>query len=74
MSQKCHTNPPLVTQRADVGAAALTVTAARESVVDFTSPFMTDSVNLLVHKPTWYDLGLGYLVRPFSSGEYCSVS
>jgi len=57
----------VVNNRADVGAAALTVTAARESVVDFTSPFMTDSVNLLVHKPTWYDLGLGYLVRPFSS-------
>jgi len=57
---------------ADVGAAGITVTPDREGVVDFTKPFMKDSVNLLVYKPQWFDLGLGYLVRPFS-GDYWIV-
>ncbi|XP_012945575.1 glutamate receptor 3 [Aplysia californica] len=34
---------------------------------------MSDSVNLLVQKPTWFDLGLGYLVRPFSSDYWIMV-
>ncbi|XP_059179458.1 glutamate receptor 3-like isoform X2 [Physella acuta] len=52
---------------AHIGAGALTVTSEREEVVDFTKPFMSNSVNLLVQKPSWTDLGLGYLVRPFSA-------
>ncbi|CAG5127192.1 unnamed protein product, partial [Candidula unifasciata] len=53
--------------RADIGGAALTVTPEREEYIDFTKPYMSNSVNLLVHKPTWADLGLGYLVRPVSN-------
>ncbi|BFZ08850.1 hypothetical protein BsWGS_11888 [Bradybaena similaris] len=59
----------VVNQRADIGGAALTVTSEREEVVDFTRPYLSNSVSLLVHKPSWTDLGLGYLVRPISS-EY----
>jgi ABC-type amino acid transport substrate-binding protein len=59
----------VVSKRADIGGAALTVTPEREEAVDFTRPYMSNSVSLLVQKPTWSDLGLGYLVRPISS-EY----
>ncbi|KAL8611226.1 hypothetical protein ACOMHN_013657 [Nucella lapillus] len=52
---------------AEIAAAALTVTASREEVVDFTKPFMSTAVSLLVKKPERMDLGLGYLVRPFST-------
>ncbi|BFZ10882.1 hypothetical protein BsWGS_13921 [Bradybaena similaris] len=52
--------------KADIGGAALTITPEREDVIDFTKSYMSNSVNLLVHKPTWSDLGLGYLIRPFS--------
>lgn len=63
----------VVKKNADIGAGAITVTPARESVVDFSKPFMTDSVNLLVYKPTWFDLGLSYLTRPFSSDYWAVV-
>lgn len=51
---------------ADFGLAPFTVTPEREKAFEFTKPVMTDSVNLLVQKPHWFDLGLGYLVRPFA--------
>lgn len=57
----------LVRKEADIAAGALTVTVPREEAVDFTKPFMTTAVNLLVKKPERIDLGLGYLVRPFST-------
>ncbi|CAG5118883.1 unnamed protein product [Candidula unifasciata] len=63
----------VVAGRADIGGAALTVTSEREEVVDFTKPFLSNSVSLLVHKPTWNDLGLGYLVRPISSDYWIFI-
>ncbi|XP_076469459.1 glutamate receptor 1-like [Babylonia areolata] len=57
----------LVDGTAEIAAGSLTVTAAREEAVDFTKPFMSTAVNLLVKKPERMDLGLGYLVRPFST-------
>jgi ABC-type amino acid transport substrate-binding protein len=56
----------IINGKADIGGAALTVTPQREEAVDFTKPYLSNGVNLLVTKPTWSDLGLGYLVRPFS--------
>ncbi|KAK7503612.1 hypothetical protein BaRGS_00005151, partial [Batillaria attramentaria] len=52
---------------ADIAAGALTITMPREEEVDFTKPFMSTAINLLVKKPERMDLGLGYLVRPFST-------
>ncbi|CAL1526648.1 unnamed protein product [Lymnaea stagnalis] len=63
----------VISGKADIGATALTVTPQREEVVDFTKPFMSNSVNLLVQKPTWTDLGLGYLVRPFSADYWIMI-
>ncbi|XP_055881996.1 glutamate receptor 2-like isoform X1 [Biomphalaria glabrata] len=57
----------VVKGEAQIGGGALTVTTKREEAVDFTKPYLSNSVNLLVQKPTWEDLGLGYLVRPFSA-------
>uniref|UniRef100_A0A0B7B4M7 Ionotropic glutamate receptor C-terminal domain-containing protein n=1 Tax=Arion vulgaris TaxID=1028688 RepID=A0A0B7B4M7_9EUPU len=59
----------VVNKRADIGGAPLAVTAERAEAVDFTRPYLSNSVSLLVQKPSWSDLGLGYLVRPISS-EY----
>lgn len=53
--------------KADIAAGALTVTIQREEDLDFTKPFLSTAVNLLVQKPQRLDLGLGYLVRPFST-------
>ncbi|KAH9496321.1 Glutamate receptor 2 [Bulinus truncatus] len=63
----------VVSGRAHVGGAALTVTTKREEAVDFTKPYLSNSVNLLVQKPTWDDLGLGYLVRPFSADYWIMI-
>uniref|UniRef100_A0A0B7B4D5 Ionotropic glutamate receptor C-terminal domain-containing protein n=1 Tax=Arion vulgaris TaxID=1028688 RepID=A0A0B7B4D5_9EUPU len=57
----------VVSRKVEIGAAALTVTPEREEAVDFTKSFLSDSVVLLVKKPGWSDLGLSYLVRPFSA-------
>lgn len=59
--------------RAQIGAGAITITARREEAVDFTKPFMSNSVNLLVEKPEWSSIGLGYLTRPFSSDYWIMV-
>lgn len=40
--------PVLFTQEADVGVASFTITAERESVIDFTMPFFEDASSILV--------------------------
>ncbi|KAK7102249.1 hypothetical protein V1264_020494 [Littorina saxatilis] len=57
----------VLNKQADIAAGALTITGTREEVVDFTKPIMSTAVNLLVKKPQHMDMGLGYLVRPFST-------
>ncbi|GFS17989.1 glutamate receptor 3 [Elysia marginata] len=59
--------------RADIGAGAITVTSLREDAVDFSKPFMSNSINLLVQKPEWSSIGLGYLTRPFSTDYWIMV-
>jgi ABC-type amino acid transport substrate-binding protein len=41
----------LVTYRTDLAIATLTITAAREKVVDFTQPFMNFGISMMIHKP-----------------------
>jgi ABC-type amino acid transport substrate-binding protein len=41
----------LVTHRADLAIAPLTITAAREKVVDFTQPFMNLGISVMIFKP-----------------------
>lgn len=57
----------VVKETAQIAAGALTVTVERQEAVDFTRPFMNTAVSLLVKKPYKLDMGLGYLVRPFST-------
>ncbi|XP_077988487.1 glutamate receptor 4-like [Glandiceps talaboti] len=41
----------LINQKADLAAAPLSVTAKRETVVDFTKPYWDGNINILVKKP-----------------------
>ena len=41
----------LVTHRADLAIAPLTITAVRQKVVDFTQPFMNLGISIMIQKP-----------------------
>ena len=56
----------LLFQRADFGITDLTITAARQKAVDFTSPFMNLGITILYKKPTKQPPNLFSFISPFS--------
>ncbi|XP_013138195.1 PREDICTED: glutamate receptor ionotropic, kainate 2-like [Papilio polytes] len=67
--------------RADFAITDLTITAARQKVVDFTSPFMNLGITILYKKPTKQPPDLFSFISPFSlevwgwlAGAYVGVS
>lgn len=55
-------------QRADFAITDLTITAARQKAVDFTSPFMNLGITILYKKPTKEPPDLFSFISPFSMG------
>lgn len=53
-------------QTADFAITDLTITAARQKAVDFTSPFMNLGITILYKKPTKQPPNLYSFISPFS--------
>lgn len=56
----------IIFQRADFAITDLTITAARQKAVDFTSPFMNLGITILYKKPTKQPPNLFSFISPFS--------
>ncbi|KAL4716078.1 hypothetical protein ACJJTC_013855 [Scirpophaga incertulas] len=71
----------IMDDRADFAITDLTITAARQKAVDFTSPFMNLGITILYKKPTKQPPNLFSFISPFSlevwgwlAGAYIGVS
>lgn len=53
-------------QKADIAIVDLTTTAERESVVDFTTPFMNTGISILLRTPEMQPPSLFSFLHPFS--------
>ena len=60
-------------QGADIAIGSLTVTSARENVVDFTSSFMDFTMAILMKKPKSHGHGNFVFLRPFTFGMWISI-
>lgn len=63
----------LMEDRADLAITDLTITAERESAVDFTMPFMNLGISILFQKPKKEDPELFSFMQPFSSGVWACL-
>ena len=63
----------LTLQEADLAIGALTVTSARESVIDFTSSFMDFTMGVLMKKPRLQERGYFKCFKPFTFGMWISI-
>ncbi|KAB7497732.1 Glutamate receptor ionotropic, kainate 1, partial [Armadillidium nasatum] len=53
-------------QEADIAVAPLTITSDREEVIDFTKPFMTVGVSIMIKRPAPKSNGVFSFLSPFS--------
>lgn len=60
----------LMNDRADLAITDLTITAERESAVDFTMPFMNLGISILFEKPKKEDPQLFSFMSPLSGGVW----
>ncbi|NP_001191541.1 glutamate receptor subunit protein GluR5 precursor [Aplysia californica] len=63
----------LVSGKADLAIGPLTITAARERVVDFTKPFMDIGISIMTLKPERQKAGLFSFMEPFSLSLWVSI-
>ena len=63
----------LMDDRADLAITDLTITAERESAVDFTMPFMNLGISILFEKPKKEDPELFSFMQPFSGGVWACL-
>jgi len=60
-------------QEVDLAIAPLTVTTEREKVVDFSKPFMSTAVNIMIKKPCKHKPGAFSFLSPLSREVWISV-
>ena len=64
--------PPFLPKRADIAVASLTVTEAREKVVDFTIPYMFYTEDIVMKKTSFEEKhDLLQFMAPFHSNVWC---
>ncbi|KAI1285945.1 Glutamate receptor 3 [Halotydeus destructor] len=56
----------LIRQEADIAIAPLTITSARERVIDFTKPFMSVGISIMIKKPVKKNPGIFAFMNPLS--------
>lgn len=61
------------TQEVDLAIGPLTITAEREKVVDFSKPFMTTAINIMIKKPSKHRPGAFSFLSPLSKEVWISV-
>ncbi|VDL65389.1 unnamed protein product [Nippostrongylus brasiliensis] len=57
----------LLTGRADVAVASLTINQERERVVDFSKPFMTTGISIMIKKPDKQEFSVFSFMQPLST-------
>lgn len=57
----------------DLAIAPLTITAEREKVVEFSKPFMSTAINILIKKPSKHKPGAFSFLSPLSREVWISV-
>lgn len=60
-------------QRADLAVAPLTITYVRETVIDFSKPFMTLGIGILYRKPRGASPGVFSFLSPLAPGVWAWV-
>ncbi|XP_017861458.1 PREDICTED: glutamate receptor 1 [Drosophila arizonae] len=63
----------LVRKEADMAIAAMTITAERERVIDFTKPFMSLGISIMIKKPVKQTPGVFSFLNPLSQEIWISV-
>ncbi|XP_068143181.1 glutamate receptor 1 isoform X2 [Drosophila tropicalis] len=63
----------LVRKEADIAIAAMTITAERERVIDFTKPFMSLGISIMIRKPVKQTPGVFSFLNPLSQEIWMSV-
>lgn len=57
----------------DLAIAPLTITAEREKVVEFSKPFMSTAINILIKKPSKHKPGAFSFLSPLSREVWISI-
>ncbi|XP_066945637.1 glutamate receptor 1-like [Macrobrachium rosenbergii] len=63
----------LVRKEADIAIAPLTITSSRERVIDFTKPFMTLGISIMIKKPVKQKPGIFSFMSPLSEEIWMCV-
>ncbi|CAD7083213.1 unnamed protein product [Hermetia illucens] len=63
----------LVRREADIAIAAMTITAERERVIDFSKPFMSLGISIMIKKPIKQTPGVFSFLNPLSQEIWVSV-
>ncbi|KAL5293227.1 GRIA2 family protein [Megaselia abdita] len=63
----------LVRREADIAIAAMTITAERERVIDFSKPFMSLGISIMIKKPIKQTPGVFSFMNPLSQEIWVSV-
>ncbi|EDV96485.1 glutamate receptor 1 [Drosophila grimshawi] len=63
----------LLRKEADIAIAAMTITAERERVIDFTKPFMSLGISIMIKKPVKQTPGVFSFLNPLSQEIWMSV-
>nr|CAH7759920.1 unnamed protein product [Callosobruchus chinensis] len=63
----------LVRQEADMAIAAMTITSERERVIDFSKPFMSLGISIMIKKPVKQKPGVFSFLNPLSKEIWVSV-
>ncbi|KAH8302025.1 hypothetical protein KR044_001958 [Drosophila immigrans] len=63
----------LVRKEADIAIAAMTITTERERVIDFTKPFMSLGISIMIKKPVKQTPGVFSFLNPLSQEIWMSV-
>lgn len=62
----------LVRREADISIAAITITADRERVIDFSKPFMSLGISIMIKKPMKQRPGVFNFLNPLSKEIWVS--
>lgn len=60
-------------QEADIAIAAMTITAERERVIDFSKPFMSLGISIMIKKPVKQTPGVFSFMNPLSQEIWVSL-
>lgn len=63
----------LIRKEADIAISAMTITAERERVIDFSKPFMTLGISIMIKKPVKQTPGVFSFLNPLSQEIWVSL-